>query len=423
MQRPAELSDLLSNAAWLRRLADYLVRGTVDAPGDVVQETWVAALRSPPSRERPARPWLAAVLRNVLRRRHRDRERLRRREAEASLQDLSSPSPQDLLEQAEAQQLLGQLVLGLGEPYRTTVLLRYFEDLAPAEIARRTGEPAGTVRWRLNEAMRRLRAELAAKEGPQDAGGALRALAPLLPAPAPAAFGSSMKGGTLAMALTAKTKAGAVAVLAAIALGAGVSSRLDDREPGAGAATVRTRGAAAQPLGARLGGNSATPGGRSEGVRTSAPPKLQSPSSTSQPTIYGRSRDISIEDLPPHFRSVLDQIALGRPIRALEERRDLLRGSRTRTRLSFHVDGVRHEVMLDDEGRLVASEVDFEVHQLPPVVLEAIKAEYPEAEIVEADRQWRDDQPVYFDVNLRQDGRPFELHLSEEGRITKRTWK
>lgn len=81
MERTAELHELLAHAAWLRRLANHLVKGTGESPDDLVQETWMAALRSPPSAERPAQPWLSKVLWNVFRKRRRYQGRLKRREA------------------------------------------------------------------------------------------------------------------------------------------------------------------------------------------------------------------------------------------------------------------------------------------------------------------------------------------------------
>jgi hypothetical protein len=48
----------------------------------------------------------------------------------------------------------------LEDPYRTAILLRYFEGLAPAAIAARTGTPLRTVHTRLHRALARLRAEL-----------------------------------------------------------------------------------------------------------------------------------------------------------------------------------------------------------------------------------------------------------------------
>jgi DNA-directed RNA polymerase specialized sigma24 family protein len=61
---PIRPEDLLAHAGWLRQLALGLVRGAAD-PEDLVQATYLAALRSPPEPDLPVRRWLAQVLRNV----------------------------------------------------------------------------------------------------------------------------------------------------------------------------------------------------------------------------------------------------------------------------------------------------------------------------------------------------------------------
>jgi DNA-directed RNA polymerase specialized sigma24 family protein len=70
------IQELLAHADWLRRLATHLVHDR-DAE-DLTQDTWSAALQSPPGSGWPAEPWLATVLRNVARRRWRA-ERLHER--------------------------------------------------------------------------------------------------------------------------------------------------------------------------------------------------------------------------------------------------------------------------------------------------------------------------------------------------------
>lgn len=151
---------LLAHAAWLRRLARSLV-GDGAAADDLVQEAWVAALRRPPDADRPLRPWLRRVLENAARFRWRGEANRAAREAHVvALADDATPSSDELLVRHEAQQLLARLVGELGEPYRSTILLRYAEGLEPTEIARRQGVPAGTVRWRVKEGLARLRAKL-----------------------------------------------------------------------------------------------------------------------------------------------------------------------------------------------------------------------------------------------------------------------
>jgi RNA polymerase sigma factor (sigma-70 family) len=155
---PARLDDLLAHADWLRRLAVHVARGR-DAE-DALQDTWLAALRSPPDAGRPAQPWLAEVLRNFVRRRARTE---RSRAAVDPAQELTAPSPEVLLESAEAQRILAELVVALPEPYRATVMLRYYEGLSSAAIAAAQGVPPGTVRWRLKEGLSRLRTGLDAR--------------------------------------------------------------------------------------------------------------------------------------------------------------------------------------------------------------------------------------------------------------------
>jgi len=150
---------LLAHAAWLRRLAQRLV-GDATLADELVQDTWIAALRHPPSVERPVRPWLRHVLKNAARFRWRGEAHRAAREQAVAMRDGAALSSHELVERHETQQLLARLVTELDEPFRTAVLLRYAEGLAPSDIARRLGVPAGTIRWRLHEGIARLRAQL-----------------------------------------------------------------------------------------------------------------------------------------------------------------------------------------------------------------------------------------------------------------------
>jgi RNA polymerase sigma factor (sigma-70 family) len=160
--RGAELEDLLAHSDWLTRLARRLT-GAADAD-DAVQETWLAAHRSPPDPDRPPRPWLTGVLRNLVRARWQSDGRRRRREqAQALLAPDREAAVDTLHERIEMQRLVAQRVMALDEPLRTVVLLRYFEGHDSTRIAEILELPAGTVRWRLKTAIDRLRAEMDAR--------------------------------------------------------------------------------------------------------------------------------------------------------------------------------------------------------------------------------------------------------------------
>jgi RNA polymerase sigma factor (sigma-70 family) len=159
-----KVEELLAEAAWLRELAVRLA-GDADAADDLVQETWMAAMRGAPERRESARPWLATVLRNAWRMRARSEGRRSAREQAAAVLGDEVPTPETLLERAEAQRMLADLVLRLDDPYRTTVLLHFGEGLSLADIARAQGIPASTVRWRLKTALDQLRDRLDATTG------------------------------------------------------------------------------------------------------------------------------------------------------------------------------------------------------------------------------------------------------------------
>jgi RNA polymerase sigma factor (sigma-70 family) len=151
------LDQLLADGRWIRRLAAVLVRDPADAD-DVAQATIVAAIERPPSSASEPRRWLAAVGRNVAR--MMGRTDSRRARHEALVEPGAVSSPEALFERAQLHSQLATLLTQLEEPYRTTLLLCYFEELRPAEVAKRLGIPAGTVRWRLKQGLDRLRSRL-----------------------------------------------------------------------------------------------------------------------------------------------------------------------------------------------------------------------------------------------------------------------
>ena len=157
--RPAiDPAALLAEAGWVDRLARGLVRDDA-AARDLVQETWLAALRAPPVADGRLRPWLARVLLNFARQRKRGEVRRASREALAARSE-RVPPVSEAAERVEAQRALAEALALLEEPLKSTVVLRYFDGLSPSEIAKRQGVPAGTVRWRLHRALDELRERL-----------------------------------------------------------------------------------------------------------------------------------------------------------------------------------------------------------------------------------------------------------------------
>ncbi|MHC4894408.1 MAG: RNA polymerase sigma factor, partial [Planctomycetota bacterium] len=137
--RHPDLDALLVHASWARDLARGLVADTT-AADDLVQEAWVAALESPPRHAENLRGWLGTVIRNLARSRGRSHGRRAAREAQVALEDhQEAPSSEALASRIDTQRRLASAVLELDEPYRSTVILRFYEGLDATQIANRLG--------------------------------------------------------------------------------------------------------------------------------------------------------------------------------------------------------------------------------------------------------------------------------------------
>jgi RNA polymerase sigma factor (sigma-70 family) len=215
------IDQLLAQREWVRGVARALVFGEQEA-ADLEQDAWLAALRKPPRHGASIRGWLGTVVRRIAARkggRESRRRDLERREP----RKLQAPSAAELVAQAEMQTRVARGVLSLAEPYRETILLRFFQDYSIEEIAEAVGAPIETVRSRLKRGLAILRKEM--NEG--DASGWRVLLLPV--APLTAAKAASLTGGLI---VASKTKALALVAIASL-VAAGVWFAID-RWPGRG---------------------------------------------------------------------------------------------------------------------------------------------------------------------------------------------
>ncbi|HQV56680.1 MAG TPA: sigma-70 family RNA polymerase sigma factor [Ilumatobacteraceae bacterium] len=133
----------------IRRLCRAL--GSIDNEDDLVQETYLRALRSLPSYrgESPFPAWLAAVARHVcaddVRRRQRQRRLIGRLQSSAAHREQSDATDHG---GAVTHHLLDQLSPDRREAFALTQILGYSYD----EAAQITGCPIGTIRSRVARA-------------------------------------------------------------------------------------------------------------------------------------------------------------------------------------------------------------------------------------------------------------------------------
>jgi RNA polymerase sigma factor (sigma-70 family) len=204
---PSVAEQLAQHSQALRTLARDLV-GAAHAD-DLVQDTAVRALRSPPARAAGLLAWLATVMRNLAANHRRtERRRARREAAGARGGDIAAPAADAELAQRDAVRAVTDALWRLPEPYQHVLVARYFRGESPAAIAARTGTPLATIKSRLQRGLDQLRASLAQRDGRDwrlavlPAFGLPRAAAvlPLFPVLVMTTFGKLAVGGTAATA-------------------------------------------------------------------------------------------------------------------------------------------------------------------------------------------------------------------------------
>lgn len=158
MEAPLVPQVLLQHGQFVRALARSLLRDG-HAAEDVAQETWARYFEKRPTEERGLRQWFRVVVRNFAVNRSRaERGRAAREQGAARAE--ARPSAHEELEHGELLGVVVQAVLALDEPYRSTIVGRYYRGLDAEAIAQKSGTTAATVRSREHRALEKLRERL-----------------------------------------------------------------------------------------------------------------------------------------------------------------------------------------------------------------------------------------------------------------------
>ncbi|MBK7874182.1 MAG: sigma-70 family RNA polymerase sigma factor [Planctomycetes bacterium] len=196
MPPPSEsmLAALLAEKDWVRRLARGLA-SDAQRGDDLAQESWLAALRHPPRDASNLRAWFARLVRHKARDAARGDARRSQRELEharvfgvvadehgseggfevedghahrgrvGSALPCVDRSPAEAVERAELVRALVDAVMALHEPYKSALVLVYFEGLAPKDAAARLDLPDATLRSHVKRGLELVRARLDREHG------------------------------------------------------------------------------------------------------------------------------------------------------------------------------------------------------------------------------------------------------------------
>ncbi|MBI5364194.1 MAG: sigma-70 family RNA polymerase sigma factor [Planctomycetes bacterium] len=169
---------VLSELAFGRRLARVLAAPGVD-PEDLLQAGLLRALQHPPEARASVRPWFASVLRNLASNQRRSAARRDEHERRAGAPERAPDDPAELQAELEGHRRLATVLAALEEPYRSTIVRRFYQERSCADLAQADGVPESTVRSRLARGIELLRARLDTESGGRRAAW-LAWLAPLL---------------------------------------------------------------------------------------------------------------------------------------------------------------------------------------------------------------------------------------------------
>jgi RNA polymerase sigma factor (sigma-70 family) len=153
----SDFQALLAEDRWIRRLAAKLVLDASTAD-DLVQDAYLTALTSD-ARPRAPRAWLSGLLRNLWRDLARSDARRARRELRSAKPEATA-STDELVAEVELRRYVAELVLGLEEPLRRALILRFFKGHSLPALARAERISVSTAHERVERGLALLRTRL-----------------------------------------------------------------------------------------------------------------------------------------------------------------------------------------------------------------------------------------------------------------------
>lgn len=157
--------------ARIRRIVRRVAGRRSDAD-DILQEVLIEVVYRPPPQWQNLDAWVRKVAQNLAARRSRG-ERARARRERLVARERREPTPPELFDSLCRDASLRERIEALGPRYASVLRMRYIDELAIAEIARRLGRREGTIRAQIKRALERLRHGVRARKAKP-----ARALAP-----------------------------------------------------------------------------------------------------------------------------------------------------------------------------------------------------------------------------------------------------
>ncbi len=170
-RQPAAVAEMASLYGDRLLRSAFLLCGNATEAEDLVQETFLQAIRSVDRYRGAAKvyTWLYSILLNLTRHQRRERKWLVFTDALPAPERPDVPSMAETSADTDIQltsAAVTDVLLRLSSPHREVLVLRYYEDLKLNEIAERVGVSIGTVKSRLHYAIREMQGLLPREMNP-----------------------------------------------------------------------------------------------------------------------------------------------------------------------------------------------------------------------------------------------------------------
>jgi uncharacterized membrane protein YkoI len=128
------------------------------------------------------------------------------------------------------------------------------------------------------------------------------------------------------------------------------------------------------------------------------------------------SKEVKLEDVRPEAQAVIQSQTSGGTIEKITcEKED----GRHFYKVEYKKDGREFELQVDDDGKVLETEEILAMEDLPPAVLETVKAESAGGEIKELALETEDGK-TFYEVEFEKDGKEHEVKIAEDGTVLER---
>lgn len=127
------------------------------------------------------------------------------------------------------------------------------------------------------------------------------------------------------------------------------------------------------------------------------------------------SKQVKLEDVPAAAQKVIQEHTLdGTDKKITREKED----GKHFYKVEYNKDGRKHELQVDDTGKILETEEILTMEDLPNVVKETVKKESAGAEIKELALETEGDE-TFYEVEFEKDGKEHEVKISKDGSVLK----